>query len=61
MLQRPTPEQLALLRRAAGTDGFLLDADPDLAERCVAEGWLIAEEATGYALTLDGWGQVRDS
>ena len=55
-------DDLSILRLIRASGGFYAGAFADEAarERCVVSGWIVAEGATGYALTLDGSCALRN-
>jgi len=56
----PTERQIATLRAIASEGGYQPEVkDPGAAEECVWEGWLLAEDDAGYALTIDGKAMMR--
>ncbi len=56
----PTERQKATLRAVAADGGYRLQVeDIPAAEECVWEGWLLAEDHTGYGLTMDGRALLR--
>ncbi|HEX8570455.1 MAG TPA: hypothetical protein VF699_11105 [Caulobacteraceae bacterium] len=54
-------QELSILRLIRASGGFHAGAFADEAarERCVLNGWVVAEGETGYALTLEGSCRLR--
>lgn len=58
----PLSDLLSVLRAVDAAGGFVARvADRRAAEACVERGWLIPEEAEGFALTLDGTAMLKSS
>ena len=56
----PTERQKATLRAIAAEGGYqALVQDNHAAEECCWEGWLLAEDDAGYALTIEGKAMMR--
>jgi hypothetical protein len=59
---RPTIAQIAILRYVHATRGQLADpGNLQVAQQCVAHGWLIGGEREGFDLTEEGAGLMVDA